>query len=282
MRLHLIHVDGRDVQLREVLSYLENFGDAWEITLVLNDPVGLHGEQAVRQRLAQEELGEVVDVLLAVLIELCLEQDRVEDREQVGGLANEVVEGVDSNGAQLREIYLDALVKEWVRHHLCIIIEVPLIWIGKDLLPIIALFQLLDQIEIVENRLLVVSIRVQPFKIENDLRAQVILAGDQIGQLCFEGGLEHLEVVPEQLIVVVPGGEQVLLVVKPVLGGARRVALQVGGGACVASRSTCTGEFAEERYKLAVASSSVYASRLSASIALMISWWLHHFVIRCR
>ena len=99
MRLHLIHVNGRDVQLREVLSYLENFGDAWEITLVLNDPVGLHGEQAVWQRLAQEELGEVVDVLLAVLIELCLEQDRVEDREQVGGLANEVVEGVDSNGA---------------------------------------------------------------------------------------------------------------------------------------------------------------------------------------
>ena len=206
MRLHLIHVDGRDVQLREVLSYLENFGDAWEITLVLNDPVGLHREQAVRQRLAQEELGEVVDVLLAVLIELCLEQDRVEDREQVGGLANEVVEGVDSNGAQLREVYLDALVKEWVRHHLCIIIEVPLIWIGKDLLPIIALFQLLDQIEIVENRLLVVSVRVQPFKIENDLRAEVVLAGDQIGQLYFVRGLEHLEVVPEQLIVVVLGG----------------------------------------------------------------------------
>ena len=277
MRLHLIHIDGRDVQLREVLSYLENFSDAREITLVLNDPVGLHGEQAVWQRLAQEELGEVVDVLLAVLIELCLEKNRVEDREQVGGLANEVVEGVDSNGAQLREVYLDALVKEWVRHHLCIIIEVPLIRIGKDLLPIIALFQLLDQIEIVENRLLVVSVRVQPFQIENDLRAEVILAGDQIGQLYFVRGLEHLEVVPEQLIVVVLGG-QVLLVVKPMLDEAGCVARQVGGGACVASRCTCTGEFAEERYKLAVAaSSSVDARRLSASIALMVSWWLHHF-----
>ena len=153
-----------------------------------------------------------------------------------------------------------------------------MIWVGKDLLPVIALFKLLNQIEIVENRLLVVTIGVQTFKIENDLRAQVILAGDQVGQLLLERGLEHLEVVSEQLVVVVIFVGQVLLVVKPRLGEARRVMLQVGGGACVASCCTCTGKFAEECYKLALASSSVDTRRLSAaSIALMISWWLHHF-----
>ena len=91
-----------------------------------------------------------------------------------------------------------------------------MIWIGKDLLPIIALFQFLDQIEIVENRLLVVAIRVQPFQIENDLRAQVVLAGDQIGQLLLERGLEHLQVVSEQLIVAVAAAH-VSLVVKQIL-----------------------------------------------------------------
>ena len=138
MRFHLIHVGGRDIQLWEVLSYLENFSDAREQALVLDDPVGLHGEQAVRQRLAQEKLGEVVDVALALGVELCLEQNGVEDREQVRRLSNEIVEGVDSNGAQLREVDCDALVKEWIRHHLSIIVE--LTWVGNDLLPIIALF----------------------------------------------------------------------------------------------------------------------------------------------
>ena len=53
----------------------------------------------MRQRLAQEQLGEVVDVFLAFLYELCLEQYGVEDREQVWGLANKIVEWVNSNGA---------------------------------------------------------------------------------------------------------------------------------------------------------------------------------------
>ena len=52
--------------------------------------------------------------------------------------------------------------------------------------PVVALLELLDQIEIVINCLLIVSISVQPFEIEDNFGAQIVLTGYQISQFLLE------------------------------------------------------------------------------------------------